>query len=73
MPKSMTLRLSDEQAAQVEMIARVDKMPVAEVVREGIGMVVDARQADDDFQERLRLHLAEYREQLERLVKDDDA
>ena len=33
MPKSMTLRLTDEQAAELEAIARVENVPMAEEVR----------------------------------------
>ncbi|HWT93066.1 MAG TPA: ribbon-helix-helix protein, CopG family [Solirubrobacteraceae bacterium] len=68
MPKSMTLRLPDEQAAQIEMIARIEGVPVAVVIREAIEAAIEARQKDEAFHARLREHLAEYRSQLDQLT-----
>lgn len=59
MPKTMTLRLNDEQAAELDAMARVDEMPVAAVVRDAIAERIAARRADEDFQARLRRHLEE--------------
>ena len=36
MPKSMTLRLDDEQAAELDAIARIENVPVAEEVRRAL-------------------------------------
>ena len=36
MPKTMTLRLSDELAADLEAMARVDDVPVSEAIRVAI-------------------------------------
>jgi predicted transcriptional regulator len=69
MPKTMTLRLSDEQAADLEAMARVDDMPVSEAVRAAITERIQARRKDREFQARLRRLLEENREALERLAK----
>lgn len=72
MPKSMTLRLPDQQAAQLELIARIEGVAIAVVVREAI----EARRTDQAFQTRVRDHLEEYRSQLDQLkdgVRQQDA
>jgi len=52
--KTMTVRLSDEQAAALEAVARIDEMPVSEAVRSAIDERIAARRADQAFQERRR-------------------
>jgi predicted transcriptional regulator len=69
MAKTMTLRLSDEQAADLEAMARVDDMPVSEAVRVAIDERIKARRADKEFQTRLRRHIEENQRALERLAK----
>jgi hypothetical protein len=69
MPKTMTLRLTDEQAADLEAMARVDGMPVSEAVRAAINERIQARRKDKEFQARLRRLLEENREALERLAR----
>jgi hypothetical protein len=69
MPKTMTLRLSDEQAADLEAMARVDDMPVSEAVRLAIDARIAERRADKEFQARLRRILEENRRALERLAR----
>ena len=69
MAKTMTLRLSDEQAADLEAMARVDDVPVAEAVRVAIEERIKARRADKAFQERLHRHIEENRRALERLAR----
>lgn len=69
MAKTMTLRLSDEQARELESVARVDEMPVAEAVRRAIDDRIKARREDQAFQGRLRRLLQENQEALERLAK----
>jgi predicted transcriptional regulator len=68
MAKTMTLRLSDEQAAELEAVARVDEAPVSAVVRQAIDERIAARRADQEFQSRLRRHMEENRKALERLA-----
>jgi hypothetical protein len=69
MPKTMTLRLSDEQAADLEAMARVDDVPVSEAVRVAIAERIERRRKDRQFQARLRRLLEENRRALERLAK----
>jgi predicted transcriptional regulator len=69
MPKTMTLRLSDEQAADLEAMARVDDVPVSEAVRVAIAERIERRRKDRAFQARLRRLLQENRRALERLAK----
>lgn len=69
MAKTMSLRLSDEQAQELEAVARVDEMPVSEAVREAIDARIAARRADKDFQSRLRRLMEENQKALERLAK----
>jgi hypothetical protein len=69
MPKTMTLRLTDEQAQELEAVSRVDEMPVSEAVRLAIDERIKARRADEDFQSRLRRLMEENQRALERLAK----
>jgi len=69
MPKTMTLRLSDELAADLEAMARVDDVPVSEAIRVAIDERVKARRDDKQFQARLRRLMAESQRALERLAQ----
>jgi predicted transcriptional regulator len=69
MPKSMTLRLSDDQAAELDVVARVDDTSVSAVVRVAIGEYVERRRQDQEFKTRLREIVERDREILERLAK----
>lgn len=69
MPKTMTLRLSDEQAADLEAMARVDDVPVSEAIRVAIEERINARREDKQFQARLRRLMAENQRALERLAR----
>jgi predicted transcriptional regulator len=68
MPKTMTLRLSDELAADLEAMARVDDVPVSEAIRVAIDERIKARREDKQFQARLRRLMAENQRALERLA-----
>jgi hypothetical protein len=68
MPKTMTLRLAEDQARELEAVARIDDIPVSEAVREAITTHVAARRQDRDFQERLARTMEEDREILKRLA-----
>ena len=69
MPKTMTLRLADEQAIDLEAMARVDGVPVSEAIRVAIDERLKARRSDREFQARLRRLMAENQRALERLSK----
>jgi hypothetical protein len=66
--KAMTVRLSGEQHAELEAIAQVDEIPVAEAVRDAIEAHIKAKRADKEFRARLRQRMEAHREILERLA-----
>jgi predicted DNA-binding protein len=53
-PKAMTIRLSAEQAEQLETVATVDGVAIAEVVRAAIAAHLESRKRDEVFQQSLR-------------------
>jgi predicted transcriptional regulator len=63
--KAMTVRLSPEQAEELETIASVDDLPVSEVVRAAIARHIDERRSDDAFRQGLRARI----ERAEQLLK----
>jgi hypothetical protein len=68
--KAMSLRLSEDQAAELAAVARADEVPISEVVRAAIYKHIASRRADKDFQAKLKRRLEENREILERLLED---
>jgi predicted transcriptional regulator len=52
--KGFTVRLNEEQAAELEAVARVDGVSVAEEIRQAITDRIAARRQDEDFQQRLQ-------------------
>jgi hypothetical protein len=69
MAKSMTLRLDDERAAMLELVARADDQTVTEAVRTAIDVHIEERRRDEEFKERLRRHHEEERALYERLSR----
>lgn len=69
MSKTMTLRLTEEQAQDLEAVARADEMPVSEAARTAIDQHIAARRADKKFQERLQRLMRENQAALERLAQ----
>lgn len=69
MAKSMTLRLDDKLASELEAIARVEDITVSEAVREAITEHVDAKRSDKAFQERLEWFMNENEAILKRLAR----
>ncbi len=67
--KTMTLRIEDVQARELELAARADRIPVSSFVRDAIEAQIAARRSDDGFKERLRGMMEEDREILERLAQ----
>ena len=65
--KAMTLRLDTDTAEQLEAVAQVEGIPVAEVVREALLRHIAERRADSAFQKRLRDSIERNRVILERL------
>jgi predicted DNA-binding protein len=66
---SVTLRLDDEQAATLELVARADNHTITEAVREAIDAHIEERRLDKAFIERLRQRHEEERALYERLAK----
>lgn len=69
MPKTMTLRLDDERAATLELVARADDQNLNDAVRAAIDTHIAERRKDKDFIERLRRRHEEERELFERLSR----
>jgi predicted transcriptional regulator len=69
MAKNMTLRLDDERAAMLEMVARAEDKSMTDAVRDTIDAHIEARRKDAGFMERLRLRHEQERELYERLSK----
>ena len=55
--KAMTIRLSAQQAEQLETVARVDDQPIAAVIRTAIEEHIAARKSDKEFRRSLRERL----------------
>jgi hypothetical protein len=70
MAKSMTLRLTEDQAADLEAIARIENVPVAEEVRKALAAHIATRRKDRAFQARLRASMERNSEILKRLASD---
>ncbi len=56
--KAMTIRLSAEQAEELETVATVDEQPVSEVVRAAISEHIEKRRRDSQFQNSLRARIS---------------
>lgn len=55
--KAMTIRLTAEQAAELETVATVDEQPVSVVIRAAITHHVGARKRDPAFKDGLRARI----------------
>jgi predicted DNA-binding protein len=64
--KAMTLRLSPEQAEELETIAGVENLPVAEVVRAAITRHIEETRNDEGFRQGLRARI----ERAEKLLQE---
>lgn len=54
----MTVRLSPEQAEELEMVAAVDGQPISEIIRSAVAEHIEARKHDSQFQDGLRDRIA---------------
>jgi predicted DNA-binding protein len=66
--KAMTVRLTSEQAEQLDAVAATDGVPVSEAVRQAIAAHISSRRKDRAFQARLRASLQRNRKVLEKLA-----
>jgi predicted transcriptional regulator len=55
--KAMTIRLTPEQAEQLETVASVDEQPVAAVIRAAIAQHIESRKNDQKFRKTLQERL----------------
>jgi len=67
--KAMTLRLPADKAKELEAVAEIDQVPVAEAVRVAIDAHIEARRHDKEFRSRLRQSLKEHKDVLDRLAR----
>lgn len=67
--KTMSLRLSEEQAAALDAIAMADETSVSEVIRTAVADRIEKRRADSDFQDRLRRAVERNQKALELLAE----
>lgn len=65
----MTLRLSAEQADELEAVARAEGITVSDAVRDAISEHIERKRNDTAFRERLRAVMERDREILERLAR----
>jgi hypothetical protein len=66
--KNMTLRLSAEQATELEAVARAEGISVSDAVREAIKEHVERKRRDEKFRARVRAVMERDREILDRLA-----
>lgn len=64
--KAMTIRLSADQAEELETVATVDNQPVAEVIRAAIAEHIETRRRDSQFRDGLKERI----ERAQRLLSD---
>lgn len=65
--KAMTIRLSAEQAEELETVATVDNQPISEVIRAAIAEHIQERKRDERFQDSLRQRI----ERAQQMLSDD--
>jgi predicted transcriptional regulator len=66
--KAMTIRLSADQAEELETVALVDDQPISEVIRAAISAHIRTRRSDLEFQQGLRSRI----EHAQRMLSADD-
>ncbi|MDQ6784721.1 MAG: ribbon-helix-helix protein, CopG family [Actinomycetota bacterium] len=66
MAKSFTVRLPDDEATNVEALARAEGLSLNKTVRRALVEAVEARRADPEFKSRVLRIIDEDRELLER-------
>ena len=65
--KTMSIRLSADQAQELDMVAAVDGQPISEVIRSAIAGHIEERKRDAAFQGSLRQRI----EQAQRMLSSD--
>ncbi len=64
-----TIRQPEDQADELEFVARVDGIPASELIRDAIADYLAARRADPEFLDRLRARIEADKEILARLAQ----
>jgi hypothetical protein len=67
--KNFTVRLPDDEASNVEALARAEGLSLNETVRRALVEAIEARRADPEFKSRVQRIIEEDRELLERLAR----
>jgi uncharacterized protein (DUF1778 family) len=67
MPKTLTLRLSDEQVSDIELAARIQNRSVSALIRLALDHDLDVCRADQRFQHSLHAALREQQQVTARL------
>jgi len=67
--KTMTLRLDEDRAAELEAVSRADDMPISDSIRAAIDSHIENRKNDKEFQARLKRLVERERGVLDRLAK----
>jgi predicted DNA-binding protein len=67
--KGFTVRLDEEQAAELEAVAKAAGVPVAEEIRQAITARIAERRQDDEFRARLRRSIEDNQKILDRLAQ----
>lgn len=71
MPKGYTVRLDEDQAAELEAVAKADGVSIAEEIRQAIADRLEARRGDDEFRQRVRRLIEENQRILDRLAEPE--
>ena len=69
MAKGFTVRLDDDQAAELEAVAKAAGVPIAEEIREAITARIEERRQDDEFRARLRRSVGDNQKILDRFAQ----
>ncbi|MEX0869281.1 MAG: ribbon-helix-helix protein, CopG family [Nitriliruptoraceae bacterium] len=69
MTKGFTVRLEEDQAAELEAIAKADGVSVAEEIRRAITVRIAERRGDAEFQARIRGLIEKNQKILDRLAQ----
>jgi predicted transcriptional regulator len=67
MPKTLTIRITDEQADEAELTARIQDSSVSALIRNAIDLYLKTCRNDPTFQRRLRASLVKQQEVTARL------
>jgi predicted transcriptional regulator len=67
MPKTLTIRITDEQADEAELTARIQDSSVSALIRNAIDLYLKTYRNDPTFQRRLRASLVKQQEVTARL------